>query len=228
MALGPGHRVSTELPDGAAGPNSESIGSLDVTGRWEWDPWLYAGSAPFYPVGRLPYPSDVAEVLGREPALDGTGRLLDLGCGPGSLTLLLGPHVAEAVGVDADAGMIDEADRTASDEDEVLALAGFEGPRRLEVPGGHLFAPSKDEVVASVCSLSSAAPHLFGDRLDAFDRDLRELLRGVSPTREYRERSAEIGLSVWRKPSDGVVGASAQSRTTGSGRSNGRLRSAPG
>ena len=33
--------------------------------------------------------------------LDGTGRLLDVGCGPGSLTILLAPLFAAAVGVDA-------------------------------------------------------------------------------------------------------------------------------
>jgi SAM-dependent methyltransferase len=54
----------------------------------------------------------IVDVLG----LDGTGRLLDVGCGPGSLTLLLAPHVAEAVGVDADAGMLAQAARRASEQ----------------------------------------------------------------------------------------------------------------
>ena len=39
-------------------------------------------------------------------ALDGTQRVLDVGCGPGSLTLLLAARVAFAVGVDADPDMI--------------------------------------------------------------------------------------------------------------------------
>ena len=42
----------------------------------------------------------LAEIL----ALDGRGRLLDVGCGPGVLTLVLSPFFAEAVGVDPDAG----------------------------------------------------------------------------------------------------------------------------
>jgi SAM-dependent methyltransferase len=70
------------------------------------DETLYAGSGPFYAVGRMPYPDEVADALRRELGLDGTGRLLDVGCGPGSLTVLLAPLFAAAVGIDADAGML--------------------------------------------------------------------------------------------------------------------------
>src|SRR5690242_6987060 len=55
----------------------------------------------------------MAEALAAELDLDGRGRLLDVGCGPGSLTLLLAPLFEEAVGVDADADMIAEASRQA-------------------------------------------------------------------------------------------------------------------
>ena len=80
---------------------------------WAWDETLYAGSAAYYARGRLPYPAELAEALRDELALDGTGRLLDVGCGPGSLSLLLAPLFAEVVGVDADAGMVAEAGRQA-------------------------------------------------------------------------------------------------------------------
>ena len=82
--------------------------------NWHWDPSLYAGSAPYYTRGRAAYPQDVADLLAAELGLDGSGRLLDVGCGPGSLTLLLAPLVAEATGIDADAGMIAEAERLAA------------------------------------------------------------------------------------------------------------------
>nr|WP_276610865.1 class I SAM-dependent methyltransferase [Kineococcus siccus] len=39
--------------------------------------------------------------------------MLDVGCGPGSLTLLLAPHVGRAIGVDADPDMLAEAARLA-------------------------------------------------------------------------------------------------------------------
>jgi SAM-dependent methyltransferase len=280
-----------------------------VNARWAWDPSLYEGSAPFYASGRLPYPDAIALVLRRELGLDGTGRLLDAGCGPGSLTLVLAGLFDEVVGMDADAGMIEEARRraeqlgcgnahwvhgraeslsaadgvfrvvtlaqsfhwmersrvpalllarlapggavvhlgattdrgstggndlpgaapprdrieelvksylgpvrragrgylpvgTASDEDEVLAGAGFVGPRRRNVGGGQLFARSEDQVVASVYSLSSASPHLFADRLERFESELRALLRAVSPTGEFWERSGDVSLSIWEKPPD--------------------------
>ncbi len=76
---------------------------------WEWDETLYAGSAPFYGVGRMPYPAELADALRSSLGLDGRGRFLDVGCGPGSLTLLLAPQFESGVGVDADAGMVEQA-----------------------------------------------------------------------------------------------------------------------
>lgn len=76
---------------------------------WEWDETLFAGSAPHYAVGRMPYPSSVADAIRQVLSLDGRGRLLDVGCGPGSLTLLLAPMFESAVGVDADRDMLIQA-----------------------------------------------------------------------------------------------------------------------
>ena len=75
------------------------------------NPDLYTGAAPYYSVGRAAYPPELAMRIAAELALDGTGRLLDVGCGPGSLTLLLADRFAAAVGIDADPGMLREADR---------------------------------------------------------------------------------------------------------------------
>jgi SAM-dependent methyltransferase len=80
---------------------------------WEWDETLFAGSAGHYGVGRMPYPPGLVDAIGEELGLDGTGRLLDVGCGPGSLTLLLASLFEAAVGVDADHDMIIEARRRA-------------------------------------------------------------------------------------------------------------------
>lgn len=80
---------------------------------WVWDPSLFAGAASFYSTGRAPYPPDLAERLAETLDLDGSGRLLDVGCGPGSLTLLLAHLFADAVGVDADHDMLAEAARQA-------------------------------------------------------------------------------------------------------------------
>src|SRR5690242_1766877 len=61
---------------------------------WAWDETLYAGAARYYPAGRMPYPGALALAIQAELGLDGTGKLLDVGCGPGSLTLLLAPLAA--------------------------------------------------------------------------------------------------------------------------------------
>jgi len=70
---------------------------------------LFAGAAPYYAKFRVPYPDDLIRDLVSHFALDGSGRLLDLGCGPGTLTLPLAPHFAEVVAVDPQPEMIDEA-----------------------------------------------------------------------------------------------------------------------
>ncbi len=279
---------------------------------WQWDETLYAGAAPYYGVGRMPYPGEVANALRSELGLDGTGRLLDVGCGPGPLTLLLAPLFGSATGVDGSAGMIAAARARArragvanvdwllmraedippglgrfrvvtfaqsfhwldrprvarlvagvlepagacvlvyatthegvpgdhplplprppraeiyrlveaylgstrragrgtrsaaaavsdetmgfSDED-VLSVAGFSGPTRLTVGGGRVAERTEDEIVASVFSLSFAAPHLLGARRATFERDMRALLRRVSPTGRFCEEPRGITVDVWR------------------------------
>lgn len=85
-----------------------------MTDAWEWDPSLYSGSAGYYARGRAAYPPELAAAFAAELALDGSGRLLDVGCGPGSLTLMLAGSFGEAVGLDADADMLAEASRLAT------------------------------------------------------------------------------------------------------------------
>jgi 2-polyprenyl-3-methyl-5-hydroxy-6-metoxy-1,4-benzoquinol methylase len=260
---------------------------------WTWDETLYAGSAPHYSVGRMPYPAAMATAIGNELGLDATGRLLDVGCGPGPLTRLLAPLFRAAVGIDADPGMIAEAARhpvpnvewrhlraeelpadlgtfdvvtfaqsfhwmdqpavaervrpmirpggawvhvgatthrgtidddplwsrinalvaeylgpirragtgtlpngTRSDEDDVMLAAGYTGPVRIEVGGGQIVERTADQIVAAVFSLSSSTPHLFGDRLAAFEADLRRLLNETGDRFPQRVRPA--GISIWR------------------------------
>jgi hypothetical protein len=105
-----------------------------VAADWEWDETLYAGSAPHYPIGRMPYPAALADAVREELGLDGTGRLLDVGCGPGSLTLPLAPLFASAVGVDADPGMLAEASRRAAERG--IANVAWRRLRAEELPAG--------------------------------------------------------------------------------------------
>ncbi len=277
---------------------------------WEWDPSLYAGSAPYYVRGRVSYPQELVDRLADELGLDGTGRLLDVGCGPGSLTLLLAPLFEDSTGLDADPDMLAEGARQAAaagltnvewvmsraedlsphlgpfrvaslaqsfhwmdrarvarllhaalapdgalvhvhatthqgvdsdvalphprppreeidglvkrflgpqrragrsaapplsrdeaavgrEESAIYSEAGFTGQSRFEVPGAAVVR-SPDDVVASVFSLSSAAPHLFGDRVALFEAELRELLARASPEGRFSEQMREIAVDVWR------------------------------
>jgi SAM-dependent methyltransferase len=272
---------------------------------WSWDETLYAGSAEHYAVGRFDYPQELADALLAELRLDRTGRLLDVGCGPGKLTLLLAPLFDRAVGLDADADMLAVARRRAAErgvrnvefvhlraeelpaglgtfrvasfaqsfhwldrplvaatvrtmlepggawvhvhattthgagdtaglpnpapphdriaelvrgylgpvrragqgtlpqgtpayEEEIMVAAGYRGPTRLELAGGRVLDRTEDEVVASVFSRSSGAPHLFGERLGEFEADLRELLRRTSPEGRFSERTRPIVVVLWR------------------------------
>jgi SAM-dependent methyltransferase len=273
----------------------------------DWDETLYRGSAAHYAQGRLAYPAAMADALAQELGLGGRGRLLDVGCGPGSVALVLAPRFDRVVGIDADADMIAEARReaerlavgnaewivmraeditsalgtfqvvtfaqsfhwmdqprvaravwavlepggawvhvnaitdrgaesdeplpspqpprdeirelvhsylgpvrragqghlpagTQSGEEDVMAASGYTGPRRVMVERGDLFERTEDQVVASIYSLSWAAPHLFGQQQDEFERDLRGLLRATSPNGRFSERAGDIELVVWRKP----------------------------
>jgi ubiquinone/menaquinone biosynthesis C-methylase UbiE len=82
---------------------------------WTWDETLFRGSAPYYAQGRLPYAADLADALAAALRLDGRGRLLDVGCGPGIIALRLAHLFEEVVGLDADADMTVEAERRAAE-----------------------------------------------------------------------------------------------------------------
>ncbi len=88
-------------------------------------------------------------------------------------------------------------------EKESLSDAGFTGPVVVEVAGGDAFTRTEDQVVASVFSLSSAAPHLFGDGVGRFEGDLRMLLRSASPHGLFSEVSQATTLSIWRPGAGG-------------------------
>ncbi|WP_431896743.1 class I SAM-dependent methyltransferase [Nonomuraea sp. bgisy101] len=276
---------------------------------WQWDSTLFQGSAAYYERGRLPYAPGFAETLATALGLDGRGRLLDVGCGPGIVTLALARLFIEAVGVDPDEDMLAEAERQAkrrgvvnarwvaaraehlpaglgefrvvvfaqsfhwtdrdrvaeivlemlepggvfvhmsdlknppaepaplplpappypqiSDlvrrylgpvrragqgtlvngtpdrEDLVLARAGFESFERHVVPAGEVVDRAADDIVAWVFSRSDSAPHLFGDRLEDFERDLRAMLRRTSPDNRFAERLPATEIMTWRKPHAG-------------------------
>ena len=76
--------------------------------------------------------------------------------------------------------------------------AGFTGPTRIEVDGGPVAERSIDELVSAVFSLSNSAPHLYAERLPAFEAELRQLLSQATPTGRFAERRQAVELVIWR------------------------------
>jgi SAM-dependent methyltransferase len=80
-----------------------------------YDPTIYQGAAVHYRPGRPAYSPGLEATLVEELELDGRGRLLDPGCGPGILTVLLAHLFEEAVGLDPDPDMLAEARRASAE-----------------------------------------------------------------------------------------------------------------
>jgi len=271
-----------------------------------YDPTIYRGSARYYAPGRPPYSRDLVATLTDEVGLDGTGVLLDVGCGPGILTVELAPSFDEAIGLDPDVDMLAEGARRAREagignirwveavaEDipgldlgrfrlvtfgqsyqwtdqvpvaeavyDILEPSGalalvmntvegrpepegpgyppiphdeiheiirrYLGPRRRAGQGYRpdtheryedalrrtrfgaprvVFAPGRPDVVRDVdgvlagyLSMSFASPHLFGDRLGAFEADVRTLLTERSPTGLFWDWPGDTEILLAPKP----------------------------
>ena len=71
-----------------------------------YDPQRFSSTIPHYMAGRPAYAPRLIERLARETGLSGSSRVLDLGCGPGSVTLPLARHAGTTIGMDPDAAMI--------------------------------------------------------------------------------------------------------------------------
>jgi cyclopropane fatty-acyl-phospholipid synthase-like methyltransferase len=77
-----------------------------------YDPAIYQGAAAHYRDGRPSYSPQLEALLTEELDLDGSGTLLDVGCGPGILTVRLAHLLEEAVGLDVGpTDVVNAADR---------------------------------------------------------------------------------------------------------------------
>lgn len=75
----------------------------------QYDPTQYLGAAPYYLRGRPGYSADLPRVLADELGLNGTGHLVDVGSGPGTLGVQLAPLFDHVTLVEPDPGMLTEA-----------------------------------------------------------------------------------------------------------------------
>lgn len=74
---------------------------------------LFTGTAVYYAKYRPGYPPEFFDYIARYFDLNETGRLLDLGCGTGQLTIPFATYFEEVVGLDPEREMIDEARKQA-------------------------------------------------------------------------------------------------------------------
>jgi SAM-dependent methyltransferase len=271
-----------------------------------YDPTIYLGSAAHYRYGRPAYSPELEAVLTQEMGLDGNGRLLDAGCGPGVLTVRLAHLFAQAAGLDPDAGMLAEGCRAAEEKrvmnirwvqglaedlpavapgpyrlvtfgqsfhwtderrvaetvydmlepggalalivhtvtgrprppdpgvppipheeiralvekylgstrragqgtapqrthrfEDVLARTRFGVPQQFFVPGIPGLLRDSKSVLSGYFSLSSSAPHLFGDRLDDFAGEVRALLANRSAEGIFWDWPGDTEVVMARKP----------------------------
>jgi ubiquinone/menaquinone biosynthesis C-methylase UbiE len=75
----------------------------------------FASTVGFYSRYREPYPTTFFQTVATRLALRGDESLLDVGCGPGVLTMGFAPLVGRAIGLDPEPAMI-EAAKTAAAE----------------------------------------------------------------------------------------------------------------
>ncbi|MFI4975327.1 MAG: class I SAM-dependent methyltransferase [Caulobacterales bacterium] len=79
-----------------------------------YDPDLFRGTAEYYARYRAPYARAALESVIERFALSGADRVLDLGCGPGTLTVPFARIAGKVVAMDPDAEMLAEGRRLAA------------------------------------------------------------------------------------------------------------------
>ena len=84
--------------------------------------------------------------------------------------------------------------------EDVLARTRFGVPQQFFVPGIPGLLRDSENVLSGYLSLSSSAPHLFGDRLDDFAGDVRALLASRSAEGIFWDWPGDTEVVMARKP----------------------------
>jgi SAM-dependent methyltransferase len=131
---------------------------------------MFRGTASYYARYRPGYPLDLLEQLAAAAGLDGTGRLLDLGCGPGTIAIPLAAYAGEVLAVDREPDMLDELRRAAPANVTALEASAEEvdeswGAFRLVTIGRALHWFDGELVLARLADVTPAVA-LLGESLD--------------------------------------------------------------
>ncbi len=86
--------------------------------------------------------------------------------------------------------------------EDVLVRTRFGTPRAIFVPGIPDLLRDSESVLAGYFSMSSSAPHLFGDRVDDFAIEVRELLTLRSPAGIFWDWPGDTEVILSRKPAE--------------------------
>jgi hypothetical protein len=84
--------------------------------------------------------------------------------------------------------------------EDVLARTRLGVPQRFFVPGIPDLLRDSESVLSGYLSLSSSAPHLFGDRLNDFAGEVRALLASRSPQGTFWDWPGDTEVVMARKP----------------------------
>jgi hypothetical protein len=175
---------------------------------------LFTGTAWYYARYRPGYPEAFFADLVARFHLDGTGRLLDMGCGTGQLTIPLAQHVAAAIGMDPEPEMLAEAARQAQaahvtnvtwaqgssvdwqagspnlaearePHEEILARSPFGYVHRLVYEFTRAW--TTEQTVGYLYSTSLPLRRLLGDRRAAFEQEITDALLAIDPSGQFTE-----------------------------------------
>lgn len=141
---------------------THSAGSAGPVGSYKD---AFKGTAWYYAKYRRPYPVAFFDLLNRAFHLDGSGRLLDLGCGTGQIAVPLAGQFAEVVAMDPEPEMLREAQRSAAGagvvnitlvqggSSDLDSLQGQLGTFRLVTMGSSFHWMDRESTLASLAKM---------------------------------------------------------------------------
>lgn len=164
---------------------------------------LFGGTASYYARFRSRYPPELLRRLADHANLDGTGRLLDLGSGPGFLAVPLAAYVAEVIAVDPEPEMLAAMDAAPSVRGVVGRAEDVDeswGTFRLATIG-RAFHWMDGPLVLERLARVTPQLALVGDRLEESDaqvtvRDVAEELFGERPAMKQPNVRYEESLAA--------------------------------